>query len=300
MKRLPRETTIYSMSASNAPQLRVASGEEFCLETEDCYGGVLREAGAGLPEGSGDFANPATGPVHVEGAWPGDVLRVDVEGIEVRDHAVMRVQRGCGALGHAVQGDETVVLPIRDGAVEIRDGLSAPMQPMIGVIGTAPAGEPIPTITPGEHGGNLDCKEIIAGTSVYLPVAVEGGLLAVGDLHALMGDGEVCICGAEVSGQVLMRAWVVRNAPATPCVLTAEHLLLLASAEALDDCERMVLDKTHRFLCGDVGLSANDAARIMSLVGELRVCQVVDPLKTMKFLLPRTVLTSLGWSPSGA
>jgi amidase len=294
MKRLSKDRVCYAMSGANEPALRVASGEVFCVETEDCYSGCLRRPEDRIPESMGGFGNPATGPVAVEGAAPGDLLRVEIERIETRDYAVMHVGPGKGALAEQIAADETVVLPIEGGELLLRSDVRVPIRPMIGVIGTAPAGEDVPTITPGEHGGNLDCREIAAGAVVYLPVNVEGGLLALGDLHAVMGDGEVCICGAEVSGEVTLRAQAVRSALPTPCVETAEWVVFLGSALSLDDCERMVLDKAHRFLTERVGLGANEAARVMSLVGELRVCQVVDPLKTMKFMLPKPVLRGLG------
>ncbi len=295
MKRLTRDKFCYAMSADNAPHLHVAPGETFSLETEDCYTGTIRSPQDRFPEEMReDRANPATGPVFVDGAAVGDVLCVEIEKIETRDHGIMFVESGTGALSELVEGSEARFLPIRDGELVISETLSVPIDPMIGVLGVAPAGEPILNTTPGEHGGNMDCKEIAAGSSVYLPVAVDGGLLAVGDLHAVMGDGEVCICGAEVSGEVFLRTRILRNCPLpTPCVETPEHLLLLGSAETLDECERMVLDKAHGFLTEQLLLSANEAARIMSLLGQLRVCQVVDPLKTMKFMLPKSALAAL-------
>jgi amidase len=161
---------------------------------------------------------------------------------------------------------------------------------MIGVIGTAPAGAPVLNGTPGEHGGNMDCKLIAAGAIVYLPVNAPGALLCLGDLHALMGDGEVCICGAEVSGEVTLRARAGQSALPTPCVETDKHYHFIGSALTLDACEALVLAKAHRFLAGAGGLGANGAARAMSLLGDLAVCQVVDPLKTMRFSIPKLLV----------
>jgi amidase len=296
MKRVSRDKVCYAMSARNEAVLRVAAGEKFCLETEDCYSGVLKGPQDKMPERMPGFGNPATGPVYVEGAAPGDLLRVHIEKIRTRDYAVMRVEPGVGALPRHVAVAETVFLPIRRGELRLREGVRLPLSPMIGVIGTAPREGQVPTVTPGEHGGNMDCKEIGAGADVYLPVSVEGALLALGDVHAVMADGEVCVCGAEVSAEVTLRAESIRSPLPTPCVETAEHILFIASATTLDACEPLVLDKAHRFLTGLVGLSPNEAARLMSLVGELRICQVVDPLKTMKVMLPRRVLQALGWS----
>jgi amidase len=165
---------------------------------------------------------------------------------------------------------------------------------MIGVIGVAPTGKAVKNGTPGPHGGNMDCKEITAGATVFLPVAVDGALLAAGDLHAIMGDGEVAICAAEVAGEVTLSADVLQGCSLpTPAVETPDELLLLASAAALDECEKSVLAKAHRLLVDVLGRSSNEAARVMSLIGDLGVSQVVDPLKTMTFALPKSALSAL-------
>ncbi len=295
MHKLTRDKVCYAMSAENDPVLRVAAGESICIQTEDCYSGNLKTSADMFTKQMWPMVNPATGPIFIEGTSPGDVLRVKIERIDVADKAVMNLSAGMGALAERIGQDETVVMSIRDGKLIVSDTLSIPVQPMIGVIGTVPAGEAVPNGTPGEHGGNMDCKEIAAGATVYLPVNTHGALLSLGDLHAVMGDGEVCVCGAEVRGEVTVTADISPVSLPTPAVANAEHLMFIGSAESLDDCESIVLDKAHRFLTCNVGLGANEAARLMSLVGELRVCQVVDPLKTMKFMLPKAVLACLGW-----
>jgi len=300
MKRVRRDQVTYGMSPGHAPVLCVASGERFCLETKDCYSDTLKRPEDVFDKEKVGGGNPGTGPVCIEGAKPGDVLRVDIEKIQTREFAAMRVLPGVGALGHLIEETENAFFPIKGQKLELGSGLSVPIVPMIGVIGTAPAGTEIPNSTPGEHGGNMDCKEIAAGASVYLPVYVEGALLSLGDIHAVQGDGEVCICAAEVSGEVTLRATVLATPLPTPCVENATHVMFLGSALTLDECERMVLDKAHRYLTGCLACDINEAARLMSLLGELRVCQVVDPLKTMKFMFPKAVLQALGMGERAA
>ena len=296
MKRVPKDQACYAMSAESEPVLRVAQGEAFCLETEDCYSGNLRTPDDRFPKDLWDTVNPATGPVYVEGAQPGDLLRVHIDEVRTRDYAMMFVEHGVGAVGDHIEGEETSRLPIQEGALFLTDGLSVPIRPMVGVIGTAPVGEAILTGTPGEHGGNMDCKLIAAGASVYLPVNVEGALLAAGDLHAIQGDGEICICAAEVSGEIVMRASAVRGFLPTPCVETDDGVYFIGSARGLDECEEIVLGKAMTYLTRVLGLTPNESARMMSLIGELQVCQVVDPLKTMRFGVPKSLLRAYGMS----
>ena len=291
MIRITKDNACYAMGPENPPAAEVAPGEAFCVETEDCYSGQLKGPGDAFTKDMWDTVNPATGPIAIAGAEPGQVLRVEVLEIATAGRAVMCVEHGAGALAEFIEGAETSILPIADGRLIVSEKLSVAIRPMIGVIGTAPAGEPILNGTPGEHGGNMDCKLITAGAAVSLPVSIPGALLALGDLHAVMGDGEVCICGAEVAGEVTLRATVADDAPPTPCVETADHYHLIGSALTLDECERIVLAKAHAFLTG-AGLPPNDAARAMSLLCDLSVCQVVDPLKTMRYSVPKTLVAT--------
>lgn len=290
MQRVTKDKAAYAMSRQNTPVAVVQPNETVVLETEDCYSGKLQTPADHFTKDMWATVNPATGPIAVAGARPGQVLAVRIDDIETRDFAVMCVEHGAGALGKYIEGVETSILPIRDRQLAISAKLQLPIRPMIGVIGTAPKSKAILNGTPGEHGGNMDCNVIGRGGIVYLPVQVEGALLMLGDIHALMGDGEVCICAAEVSGEVTLTPLIARRRLPTPCVETATELHFIASAKSLDSCERKVLAKAIRFLKDVVGMKPNDAARLMSLAGDLRVCQVVDPLKTMRFTLPKAVL----------
>ena len=290
MRHIGRQNACYRMSSEHRPVLTVAQDEMFCIETEDCYSGNLRSPQDRFTRDMWSTENPATGPIFISGTGPSSILRVDIVEIKIRDHAVMCVEHGSGALGDVIEGVETSLLPIENGRLVLNHAFSVPIQPMIGVIGTAPKGRAVLNGTPGEHGGNMDCKMITAGSVVYLPVNVPGALLSLGDLHAVMGDGEVCICGAEVSGEVVLKARLASARMPTPCVETEQHIHVIASALTLDECERLVLRKAHAFLTGTGGLSANEAARVMSLVGDLHVCQVVDPLKTMRYSIPKVLV----------
>ena len=292
MIRVTRDKVCYSMSPANKPVVKVNQDELFCVETADCYSGLLKSSQDRFTKDMWDTVNPATGPVYIAGSEPGNILRIEIAEIKTRDYAVMCVEHGTGALGQFIEGIETSILPIRNGFLFLNEKLSVPIQPMIGVIGTAPAETPVLNGTPGEHGGNMDCKLIAAGSVLYLPVNIKGALLSLGDLHAVMGDGEACICGAEVSGEVILQARAESSCIPTPCVETASHFHFIGSAITLDECEQIVLGKAHTFLTKTVKMSANDAARAMSLLCDLCVCQIVDPLKTMRFSIPKILIES--------
>ena len=140
-----------------------------------------------------------------------------------------------GVLGSRIETGESRGLPIDGQTLAFGRRVRLPIRPMIGSIGTAPSGEAIRAGKPGLHGGNMDCRLIEAGASVLLPVLVRGAQLALGDLHAVMGDGEVGCAGAEVAGTVALRVRLLRSLDLPlPFVLTADKAVTIFSADTLD------------------------------------------------------------------
>jgi amidase len=168
---------------------------------------------------------------------------------------------------------------------------------MVGVIGVAPAEGSVANGTPGPHGGNLDTTLMTTGNSAYFTVGVEGALFGAGDFHAAMGDGEIVVCGAETPGELVFRAEVMpqlKGLP-TPFVETPTLLATIYSASTVDEAAQGAIHRMAQFLTAFAGLTLNDAGMLMSLVGELKFCQVVDPLKTVRFEFPKYVLEQYGF-----
>lgn len=297
MLTIKRDAVVYAMSPENVPVARVQSGETLVFETADCFGGQIARESDHLGALDWSRINPATGPVYVEGAEPGDTLKVEILRIDLAEQAAMVEAPGEGITGVAAEAEETKILPVRGGQVAFNQALSLPVCPMIGVIGTAPEKESILTGTPAAHGGNMDCKRIGAGATLYLPVNVAGGLLAMGDLHAVMGDGEVCVCGAEIAGEVTVRVTVVKGQPLPlPFLVTKEHAMAICSAEGLDAAAEGATLRMRAFLIDQVKLPAHEAGMLLSLAGDLRICQAVDPNKTCRMELSLGILRSLGYA----
>jgi len=296
MLTIRRETAVYAMSPENTPAARAASGETMIFETSDCFGGQIVKETDKMGALDWSRINPATGPVFVEGAQPGDTLKVEILRIGLAAQAATVEAPGEGITGLAASEENTKILPIENGCAVFSPALRLPVKPMIGVIGTAPADESIPTGTPSFHGGNMDCKRIGEGTVLYLPVNVEGALLAMGDLHAVMGDGEVCVCGAEIAGEVTVRVSVVKGRPLPlPFLVTEEHAMAIYSAEGLDAAAQGATLRMRSFLHEQVGLAAHEAGMLLSLTGDLRICQAVDPNKTCRMEISMKVLKDLGY-----
>ena len=300
-KKLSRDHVFFAFSPDLEPALKVAQDEEFFLETHDCFSGQLKSEKDLLDVLDWDRVNPATGPVFIEGVQPGDVLRVDLLKLNVVGHATMVTLPEEGVLGDRITEMETAVLKYNGDYVVFRDKISIPMAPMVGVIGVAPASGKVPNGEPAAHGGNMDCTLITQGVSVYFTANVPGALFGCGDFHAVMGDGEIVICGAESPGEIRLKARVIPELKglATPFIETPELFAAVASAASLDQAGTDATHNMAEFLTRFGGLPVNDAGMLMSLVGQLKVCQVVDPQKTARFEFPRWVLNEYGFSMPG-
>ena len=295
MKRISKEHVTCTLSKQHPPVERIASGETVVFETLDCYGNQLRDEAFTFSDIRRDFNNPATGPLYVEGAMPGDMLKIEIVDIRVGDQGVMAVRPGAGALGDIFRSARTKIIPVENGQVLFNERINIPLNPMIGVIGVAPLQE-MKTTVPHLHGGNMDCKRIIKGSTLYLPVLVEGALLSIGDLHGVMGDGEVVICAVEMEGEVTVKVEVVkgRNLP-LPFVVEGDTVMVIASEQTLDEAARAATKAMHGFLSQEIGMDTHEAGMLLSLIGELKICQIVDPLMTTRMELPLSVLECYGY-----
>ncbi|WP_127956955.1 acetamidase/formamidase family protein [Serratia microhaemolytica] len=295
MERITHTQVVYAMSRENVPVAEVASGSDVCFETCDCFSDQIASEQATFTALDWGRINPATGPVYVKDAQPGDLLRVEIKRITPRSkQAVMVTAPGLGVIGDQLQQPQIRIVPLEADHALLPGGVRWPLKPMIGVIGVAPAGEPVPCGTPDAHGGNMDCKIITEGCVLWLPVNVSGALFALGDLHAAMGDGEVSVCGLEIPGEVVVNLQVIkqRQLP-TPMVTTADTIYTLASALTLDEAAQLATRNMAQFVADNSELTLADAINLLSITGDLQICQVVDPLKTCRFSLPRSVAAQL-------
>ena len=205
---------VYDRLDKNIPPSAICeSGETVIFETRDCYDDSVTSEERPLGDREDALGNPATGPLYINGADAGDVLKVEILDISLHSRGVMCASFSWGIFAGRLPEAKAVMYEIEGDKIRFDDTLLLDCCPMIGVIGTAPAGEGIATSVPDVHGGNMDCRKIGAGTVLYLPVAVPGALLSMGDLHALMGDGEVFGCGLEIAGTVTVRVSVLKENP---------------------------------------------------------------------------------------
>ncbi|MDR1540613.1 MAG: acetamidase/formamidase family protein [Clostridiales bacterium] len=276
------EKISYSFSKSNSPSNTACDGETLAFKTVDCYGGnsVLGE----MPIYTPGKANGASGPVFVAGAQPGDALAVDIFDISVGRCGFIHASSRSGPL-RAVCEDRTKLVHVKDGAVEF-NGISWNAKPMIGVIGVAPEDGAISSFLAGRHGGNMDSKLIAKGAKVYLPVRVPGALLQIGDLHASMGDGEVCGTGIEIAGLVTARVKLVKSAELHwPLTETSAGWHINAAGATVESAMTSAAHELARLLCKAWGWDATDAFMYLSVRGDAGINQCCVPCDNVQVVV---------------
>lgn len=289
--------TLFSFDKDLEPVLKVPSGETVRIRTKDCFGNQLQGPEDQLSEIDWEAINPATGPIYVEGAVAGGTLKVHIDNIELDAQTSSCTGKDEGVCGDRFSDWATHFCKVEDGKVVWDERLSIPVAPMIGVIGVAPEGEPVNCGTPGKHGGNMDNNAIAAGATLYFPVAVDGALFGCGDMHAVMGDGEVSVSGAEVAGYatVTLTALPELSVP-NPLIENDTHFGIIVSAESLDKASELAVQQMVDLLASRTNESEADLVMLLSLVADVRVCQMVDPEKTVRFMVPKYVLDAIGFS----
>ena len=296
MQTAHRTITYNHHSPSNSPQITVKPGEAFIAETELCTGNWLNDLGVTWTPDKTCALNP-TVVIAVEGAMPGDQLAVDI--LEVVPDKLGYT--GFITTPHTLPtqicahdyGLNTKTLRIEDGFVHWSDRIRLPIRPMIGTIGTAPAEETLSNAKGGIHGGNMDVQEVCPGTTVYLPVAVPGALLHVGDAHALQGDGEICGSGGiECRATTRLRVRLVKNPAPMKCVRMEndDYVMTVACGRDVNESFHEAAGELLQWIAQDYGYSLEEAFLLMGQVMEARVTQFVNPTTTYICKMPKAVL----------
>ena len=293
MKKLSREHRIYILQPDNPPAITIDSGEELMVETWDAFEGI-RDAKA---LDAKQLKGPASGPIYVNGAEPGDALRVDFISVtpKVEEGAAHMVLPGRGFLEEDFTDAYPTVMTIQDGHVVLPTGARVPLKPSMGLVATTPTYPQLTASDSGPYGGDIDIKELVEGSSLYLPVFVPGGLLAMGDCHAVVGDGAVAGTGAECSADSHIRVTVEKSMGITsPQALTPEFFVVLYYGDELGPAMKGAVRGMVDFLVREKGMAPYDAYTLLSMAGDVRVSRTFRPISPVKMMLSRAVLEQLG------
>jgi amidase len=288
MKRLGRDKFTIVLDPKLQPAITIASGEELVVETWDAYMGVWGANEQPMVMG------PATGPIAVEGASLGDALKVDILAIKPGPSAMHDVRAGRGFLGDEFTKRHPTVMPIRDGHLEFPGGLRVPVNPSVGLIATTPKEIQQTASDSGPYGGDIDMKELTAGSTIWLPVFVPGGLLVLGDCHAVVGDGAVGGTGAECAAEITLRVTVEKGMGIErPRALTPQYFVTVSYGEDVGEAMRQAVRDMVQFLAQEKGMEPYAAYSLLSLAGDVRVSRTFRPISPVKMMLSRQVLEQI-------
>jgi amidase len=276
--RLGRDQVIWAFGPDLEPVLEVEPGETVTFETNDCFTGQIRSEDDLVTQIDLERINSATGPVAVRGAEPGDSLVVEILDVRPIEWGVATLIPGFGQLIDRVQAPLTRMFEVVDGEVRMNERVRFPAQPMVGVVGVATDGDTLSNGLADRHGGNLDDHWHRRGARIYFPVRQPGGMFAVGDMHASMGDGEVCFTGVEIAGEVDVRFSLLKGQQATwPVTELDDRWLPHATANDYDEALKLCTEEAARLLVDEWEFTMEDAFVFLSVACDAGVAQACKP-----------------------
>lgn len=289
---IDKSNHIFSMNKDNLPAQFCKSGDIVTFETLDCFCNNFISSSTVFGRDNPKEINPATGPLYIEGCEVGDTLKIEILDIELGDVGIVITGPVNKIFNQYLKRFNINRLKVEDGSIHISDDLKVSVSPMIGVIGVAPA-EKIPTALLGNHGGNLDCNDIAKGTILYLPAFVEGGLLAIGDLHAIMGDGEIGECGLEIEGRVTVKVSVIKQMIITGPMLESDDFVeMIECGETLEEASVKASQRMLKYMIEVLKINKEEAALLLNLCGNIKICQQVNVIKSVAMKMPKNCLMS--------
>lgn len=292
MKVVPRSKVIYSFSPRHKPVEYVKPQELVLFETEDALGGQVKDETVSLSKLNWSKVDGATGPVFVKNAEPGDTLIVEILDIRIKKEGVMVTVPKSGILGGKKFRASTKIVRIIRGYINFERGIRVKANPMIGTIGVSPESDEVSSGFPAKHGGNMDVKELTAGSRIYLPVFTKGALFAAGDIHAAQADGELCVSSVEVAGEVLLRFNLVKaKRPDWPVLESRDSYAILTCGDTLDEAATVAADCAVKALMREYDWSFEKAYMFGSLAVNLEINQVVDPKKGVRAVISKEFIS---------
>jgi len=299
--RVERDATQTAYTPEVEPVLRVPSGTSVVFLTHDTRSGALLDMPRGEPYDlrppDRSRGNPVSGPVFVEGARPGDALRVDVLSIDCDPVGWCGAHAGLASVPPGrVSRPLCRTCEVTDSGAQFGKDLFVPVKPMLGCIGTAPLTS-VSTQLAGAHGGNMDQPVVRAGTSVLLPVFVDGGLLSLGDVHAAQGDGELAGLALEIPATVTVRVSVVAgHGLSWPWLRSAACVSVMTAAESFEAAAALATHEGMKLLEDSFALAPADALALLSLSSDIRIGAAWGgPQVTVRLEIPE----HLGVAPEG-
>ncbi|MDD4363713.1 MAG: acetamidase/formamidase family protein [Atribacterota bacterium] len=288
MKIATRDILYNEISRFNPVTLRIKPGEVFQIETELNTGDWLQNENDQWSPEKATWRNPTSGCIYIEEATAKDVLAIKIKNIELSNIGYTALIPRCTPFPDWIRkkdwgGVISKTVKIENDHVYWSKNLKIPIQPMIGFVGTAPDIGSYPNSDNGKYGGNLDIQEVTIGNTIFLPVYVDGALLHVGDVHAIMGDGEICCAGGIETRSILTIQVDLIPKPQEmiwPRIETPESIISIGCARPAEDAFRIAVQELINWMVGSFGFTDTEAFLLLGQVMQARCTQFVDPLYT--------------------
>jgi amidase len=296
----------FTMGPYSQPALAVKPGDRVITETLDAFGGLIQsEQDSPSKKLVLPFLNPQNGPILVEGAEKGDTVAIHLESIIPRGENPRGTICMIPAFGGLTSTDLTATLNpplpefvkkvnVDENGIYWNDKLTLPYKPHIGTLSCSPEIDSINSLTPDNHGGNMDVPDVAPGAVIYLPVRSPGARIFIGDAHACQGDGELCGTGVEIASYTtihidLIKGWTLD----WPRLENEEMIMAIGSARPLEDATRIAYRELVYWLDKEYGIPVYDAYMLLSQCGIVRLGNVVDPKYSVGAGIKKTYLQKL-------
>jgi amidase len=297
--KISKDQHIWKYEADMKPVVSVNPGTVIEIETWDCFTGQVQTQDDTLLTLDMTRVNSATGPIEVIGAEPGDSLSVTLIDIQPGPKGAGMVIPDWGQLIDQAQSPQTRIFNVKDGVITMEsNGVTFPTRPMFGVIGVAPAKGEIGTFFADRHGGNMDDHLHGIGATIHLPVFQPGGMLAIGDMHASMGDGEISGTGVEIGGKGIIKVDLVKgNAGGWPVTELADSWVTHGTATNIQDALKIACEEAAKLLVDEWGFTIEDAFIFLSVAGDLGIAQNCHPLPGDAFAVAKMRVPRISRAP---
>jgi amidase len=297
MKVITADNLISYYDERLTPCAEIQLNERVCIETHDRI--PLISNTEHVADFFHDHFHPiysVTGPIYIDRVQPDDILKIEILDVVLTScKGIICATPGRAGFGDKIKKAQSKIVDIIGSEILFSEDIRIPINPHIGKIATTPSGDRVPTGIPGPYGGNMDNKYLSTGSTIYLPVFVEGGLLSLGDLHAAMGDGESNSSGVEATGRVTLRcnlekSFKIKN----PLVVTQNEVQMLGHGKTLEEATRLALDLMAQFASEELKIDYLEAAMLISIAGDLHICQISNPLVGVRVSLSKKLFSFSG------
>jgi acetamidase/formamidase len=304
----PDDRVHFTWDAGNDPVVTIEPGDTVVVTTRDVSDNqITPESDASvIATLDWDRVYPLAGPIAVDGAQPGDTLAVEILDLHTQGWGWTAILPGLGLLADDFPDAYLRIFDISNGDyAHLRDDVAIPLEPFLGTMGVCPAAASAqPIMPPGNFGGNMDTRQLVRGTTLYLPVQVEGALFSCGDAHGCQGDGEVCVTGLEAPMYASLRFTVEKGrtipspqyrtaGPLTPRVDSAGFYGTTGVGPDLFVGAQNAVRAMVDHITATYGLSREDAYLLASLAVDLKISEIVDAGQyIVSAVLPESIFVS--------